>query len=180
MRERKVKRTLNLVAHAIESGGSVGTATGDEDADRGEVGERLRAVPGDAETAGLGGTAAEGLGGTRSLPRAECSVSARERRSTRGVHERFDYGHVAVAEVRRFFPGKPYVDRGTGGQSTPQMVLRFRGDVIALQPKVVVILAGTNDIAGNTGPMTLEGQKGTWRRWRNWRVCMESAWCCRR
>ena len=59
-----------------------------------------------------------------------------------------------------FFPGKPYVDRGIGGQTTPQMVLRFRTDVIALQPKVVVILAGTNDIAGNTGPMTLEETEG--------------------
>jgi lysophospholipase L1-like esterase len=55
-----------------------------------------------------------------------------------------------------FFPGKPYVDRGIGGQTTPQMLIRFRPDVIALQPKVVVILAGTNDIAGNTGPMTLQ------------------------
>ena len=54
------------------------------------------------------------------------------------------------------FPGKPYINRGITGQTTPQMVLRFRQDVIALQPKVVVILAGTNDIAGNTGPMTLE------------------------
>src|SRR5712692_1589060 len=54
-----------------------------------------------------------------------------------------------------FFPGKPYVDRGISGQTTPQMLIRFRPDVIALQPKVVVILAGTNDIAGNTGPMTL-------------------------
>jgi len=54
------------------------------------------------------------------------------------------------------FPGKPYINRGISGQTTPQMVLRFRQDVIALQPKVVVILAGTNDIAGNTGPMTLE------------------------
>ena len=54
------------------------------------------------------------------------------------------------------FPGKPYVNRGISGQTTPQMVLRFRQDVIALQPKVVVILAGTNDIAGNTGPATLE------------------------
>ncbi len=54
------------------------------------------------------------------------------------------------------FPGKPYVNRGISGQTTPQMVLRFRQDVIALQPKVVVILAGTNDIAGNTGPETLE------------------------
>ncbi|HEY6264815.1 MAG TPA: SGNH/GDSL hydrolase family protein [Candidatus Acidoferrum sp.] len=55
-----------------------------------------------------------------------------------------------------FFPGKPYIGRGIGGQTTPQMLLRFRADVIALQPKVVVILAGTNDIAGNTGPMTLQ------------------------
>jgi lysophospholipase L1-like esterase len=54
------------------------------------------------------------------------------------------------------FPGKPYINRGISGQTTPQMVLRFRQDVIALQPKVVVILAGTNDIAGNTGPETLE------------------------
>lgn len=56
----------------------------------------------------------------------------------------------------RFFPGKPYVDRGISGQTTPQMLIRFRPDVIALRPKVVVILAGTNDLAGNTGPMTLE------------------------
>jgi lysophospholipase L1-like esterase len=54
------------------------------------------------------------------------------------------------------FPGKPYINRGISGQTTPQMVLRFRQDVIALQPKVVVILGGINDIAGNTGPMTLE------------------------
>ena len=54
-----------------------------------------------------------------------------------------------------FFPGKSYIDRGISGQTTPQMLIRFRPDVIALQPKVVVILAGTNDIAGNTGPMTL-------------------------
>jgi len=55
-----------------------------------------------------------------------------------------------------FFRGKPYIDRGISGQTTPQMLIRFRADVIALQPKVVVVLAGTNDIAGNTGPMTLE------------------------
>ena len=56
----------------------------------------------------------------------------------------------------KFFPGKPYVNRGISGQTTPQMLIRFRPDVVALKPKVVVILAGTNDIAGNTGPMTLE------------------------
>jgi len=56
----------------------------------------------------------------------------------------------------QFFPGKPYLNRGIGGQTTPQMLIRFRPDVIAHHPKVVVILAGTNDIAGNTGPTTLE------------------------
>lgn len=55
-----------------------------------------------------------------------------------------------------FFKGKPYINRGISGQTTPQMLLRFRQDVIDLRPKVVVILAGTNDIAGNTGPMTLK------------------------
>lgn len=54
------------------------------------------------------------------------------------------------------FPGKPYVGRGISGQTTPQMLVRFRQDVIALQPTAVVILAGTNDIAGNTGPSTIE------------------------
>ncbi|MBT8291807.1 MAG: SGNH/GDSL hydrolase family protein [Eudoraea sp.] len=55
-----------------------------------------------------------------------------------------------------FFEGKPYVNRGISGQTTPQMLVRFRQDVIDLKPKVVAILAGTNDIAGNTGPSTLE------------------------
>jgi len=55
-----------------------------------------------------------------------------------------------------FFEGKPYINRGISGQTTPQMLVRFRQDVIALQPKVVVILAGINDIAGNTGPSSLE------------------------
>ena len=59
-----------------------------------------------------------------------------------------------------FFPGKPYVDRGISGQTTPQMLLRFRPDVVDLAPKVVVILAGTNDIAGNTGPTTNEEIQG--------------------
>ena len=55
-----------------------------------------------------------------------------------------------------FFTGKPYVNRGINGQTTPQMLVRFRPDVINLKPAVVVILAGTNDIAGNTGPSILE------------------------
>jgi lysophospholipase L1-like esterase len=68
-----------------------------------------------------------------------------------------DQWHLAES-----FPGKPYVNRGIGGQTTPQMLIRFRPDVIELQPKVVVILAGTNDIAGNTGPMRLEDIKGNY------------------
>jgi len=54
------------------------------------------------------------------------------------------------------FPGKPYIGRGISGQTTPQMLVRFRQDVVDLHPTVVVILAGTNDIAGNTGPSTQE------------------------
>jgi lysophospholipase L1-like esterase len=53
-----------------------------------------------------------------------------------------------------FFPGKPYVNRGISGQTTAQMLLRFRADVIDLEPAVVVVLAGTNDVAGNAGPAT--------------------------
>lgn len=56
----------------------------------------------------------------------------------------------------QFFAVKSYINRGISGQTTPQMLVRFRPDVINLKPKVVVILAGTNDIAGNTGPSTLE------------------------
>ncbi len=59
-----------------------------------------------------------------------------------------------------FFPGKAYIGRGISGQTTPQMLIRMRPDVIALKPKVVVILGGTNDIAGNTGPMTDEQIEG--------------------
>ena len=54
-----------------------------------------------------------------------------------------------------FFEGKPWINRGISGQTTPQMLVRFRQDVIDLKPKVVVLLAGTNDIAGNTGPSTI-------------------------
>lgn len=59
-------------------------------------------------------------------------------------------------KLAEYFPSKPYINRGISGQTTPQMLIRFRPDVVALKPRAVVILAGTNDIAGNTGPMTLE------------------------
>jgi len=57
-------------------------------------------------------------------------------------------------EYGGFFPGRPYVNRGIGGQTTAQMLLRFRADVLELSPRAVVLLAGTNDIAGNAGPVT--------------------------
>jgi len=60
----------------------------------------------------------------------------------------------------QFFEGKPYVNRGISGQTTPQMLIRFRPDVIDLHPAAVVILAGTNDIAENTGPTTAEAITG--------------------
>jgi lysophospholipase L1-like esterase len=59
-----------------------------------------------------------------------------------------------------FFEGKPYVNRGISGQTTPQMLIRFRQDVIDLKPAVVVLLCGINDIAENTGPATLEMIEG--------------------
>ena len=62
--------------------------------------------------------------------------------------------------LSNWFPGKPYVNRGISGQTTPQMLVRFRPDVINLQPNATLILAGTNDIAGNTGyeaPETIQG-----------------------
>ncbi|MCI0391756.1 MAG: SGNH/GDSL hydrolase family protein [Acidobacteria bacterium] len=63
---------------------------------------------------------------------------------------------TAIWKLDEYFHGKPYINRGIGGQTTPQMLIRFRPDVIALKPRAVLVLAGTNDIAGNTGPMTLE------------------------
>ncbi len=60
----------------------------------------------------------------------------------------------------KMFDNHTYINRGIGGQTTPQMLLRFRQDVIALQPKIVVILAGTNDIAGNTPLKDLETVAG--------------------
>ena len=55
-----------------------------------------------------------------------------------------------------FFLKNPFINRGISGQTTPQMLIRFRADVVNLKPKTVVILAGINDIAGNTGPITIE------------------------
>ena len=79
----------------------------------------------------------------------------------RGSEQRVVFMGNSITEAwaplfAQLFPGKPYVGRGISGQTTPQMLIRFRQDVIALKPAVVVILAGTNDIAGNTGPSTLE------------------------
>jgi acyl-CoA thioesterase I len=63
-------------------------------------------------------------------------------------------GDQITEKWENFFPGKPYFNRGIAGQTTPQMLVRFQQDAISLQPKVVVIQAGTNDLAGATGPAT--------------------------
>jgi lysophospholipase L1-like esterase len=55
-----------------------------------------------------------------------------------------------------FFQNESYINRGIGGQTTPQMLIRFKQDVIDLKPSAVVILAGINDIAQNTGPISIE------------------------
>ena len=62
----------------------------------------------------------------------------------------------AWGDLAKYFPGKPYVNRGIGGQTTNQMLARFQQDVVGLKPAAVMILAGTNDIAGNNGPMPLD------------------------
>ncbi|HYW51970.1 MAG TPA: SGNH/GDSL hydrolase family protein [Gemmatimonadaceae bacterium] len=75
-----------------------------------------------------------------------------------GVHRVVFMGNSITEGWQRhfsaMFPGRPYVNRGIGGQTTPQMLVRFHADVVALEPAVVVILGGTNDLAGNTGPST--------------------------
>ncbi len=65
-----------------------------------------------------------------------------------------------IWDLNQYFPGKGYINRGISGQTTEQMLVRFRQDVVDLHPAVVVILAGTNDIAGNTGPETLQQIEG--------------------
>ena len=109
---------------------------------------------------GKGPGTINGLAGTYAVPRRKREIALRrtERKSS-GLHGRFGHRFLGVPASGGFFPGKPYVDRGISGQTTPQMLIRFLPDVIELQPKVVVILAGTNDLAGNTGPMTLAKQK---------------------
>lgn len=61
-----------------------------------------------------------------------------------------------ITESPDFFSGNGYVDRGIAGQTSPQMLLRFQQDVISLKPNAVVLLCGINDLAGNTGPTTVE------------------------
>ena len=80
----------------------------------------------------------------------------RDSNAVRGAQVVFMGNSITEGWKKYWFTGKPYVNRGIGGQTTPQMLVRFHQDVIALRPRVVVILAGTNDIAGNTGPSTLE------------------------
>jgi len=71
-----------------------------------------------------------------------------------GVNRVVFFGDDIIEKWSNFFPGKPYLNRGITHQATPQMLVRFRQDVIALKPKVVVILGGANDFAGYAGPAT--------------------------
>jgi GDSL-like Lipase/Acylhydrolase family len=68
----------------------------------------------------------------------------------------------------KFFPGKPYINRGISGQTTPQMLIRFRPDVIALKPKAVVILAGTTTSQATPDRRRWRISRAIWRAWRNW------------
>jgi lysophospholipase L1-like esterase len=79
-----------------------------------------------------------------------------------GEHRVIFYGDSITDKwtLDRYFPDKHYINRGISGQTTSQMLLRFRQDVINLDPDVVVFLAGTNDIAGNTGPISIEDIEG--------------------
>jgi lysophospholipase L1-like esterase len=79
-----------------------------------------------------------------------------------GEHRVVFYGDsiTDLWALNRYFPDKHYINRGISGQTTSQMLVRFRQDVIRLDPDVVVILAGTNDVAGNTGPISIEDIEG--------------------
>ncbi len=79
-----------------------------------------------------------------------------------GDHRVVFYGDSITDQwtLNQYFPARNYINRGISGQTTSQMLLRFRQDVISLDPQIVVILAGTNDIAGNTGPISIEDIEG--------------------
>ncbi|RIA10082.1 lysophospholipase L1-like esterase [Flavobacteriaceae bacterium MAR_2010_72] len=86
---------------------------------------------------------------------------ANSKLSTQNISQRVVFMGNSITEgwsniKPEFFENKPYINRGISGQTTPQMLLRFKQDVIELKPAVVVILAGINDIAGNTGPSTID------------------------
>jgi lysophospholipase L1-like esterase len=83
-------------------------------------------------------------------------------RPVSGEHRVIFYGDSITDKwsLSQYFPARNYINRGISGQTTSQMLPRFRQDVINLDPDVVVILAGTNDIAGNTGPISIEDIEG--------------------
>jgi acyl-CoA thioesterase I len=86
---------------------------------------------------------------------ANDSISAPKRGEKRVVYIGDSITESWAKYFSTLFPGRSYIGRGISGQTTPQILVRFRQDVVALKPRVVVILAGTNDIAGNTGPSSL-------------------------
>lgn len=92
----------------------------------------------------------------RRYQRANASVGAPKPGENRVVFMGDSITDAWPRRSERFFIDNTYIGRGISGQTTPQMLVRFQQDVVALQPKVVVINAGTNDIAGNTGPSTID------------------------
>ena len=84
-----------------------------------------------------------------------------------------------IWKLAEYFPGKPYINRGISGQTTPQMLVRLRQDVIDLHPNVLVVLAGTNDVAGVTGPTRNEDIEANYASMASWRACTTFAWSLR-
>ncbi len=114
------------------------------------------AVPSAGPVGGAGTSRAGSLGAVAGTPGAGVPVEGRVVFYGASMTENWGKGGSV------FFPGKGYINRGIGGQTTAQMLVRFRQDVIDLHPQVVVILGGTNDVAGNTGLMTPEMTEGNW------------------
>lgn len=82
------------------------------------------------------------------------SENAELRPPAEGVNRVVFFGDDVIEHWEPFFPGKPYLNRGIAHQATPQLLVRFRQDVIALRPKAVVIMGGSSDFAGYAGPAT--------------------------
>ena len=144
------KRVVSLLSFALVSVVLCGIATAQQQADRLAIAQKHLAAWRNASAPAL-------LNDWGQLHRYQ-EQNAALKSPAAGEHRVVFFGDSITDfwNLPEFFPGKPYVNRGISGQTTSQMLVRFRQDVIDLKPQAVIILAGTNDIAGNTGPITLE------------------------